>query len=271
MYSFFSNSLLVTITLLSIGVAIGFTTAYVSIYDLLRKQAEKRLETLEDQFVSLSSHYLLTPVSTIQAAVGRLQEAESMGLAERRKMYDAIYQADSRLWIIAQQLILMNQFGTDRLKLDFGAVNLDSLVVDSIRTLEPLIRKAKVKVLYDDSGLGSSQVSADGRRLKQAFIAILDNAVKFSPEGGEVKVRLGSANQLYQLVTSDSGAGMPFEVQKHISEKFYRGTDLYRFDYEGMGLGMYIAERIVALHQGAIKIESAPKSGTRVTIEFPKP
>ena len=249
---------------------LGLMLGCVILSKVVRRRETARLVALQDRFVSLGSHYLLTPVSTIQAAIGRLQEAESMGLEDRRRMYEAILQGESRLWIIAQQLILMNQLGTDRFQLDFNTLDLSELVLDAIATLEPLSRQARVKVGFEDTTLGNSQVRADRRRLKQAVIAVIDNAIKFSPEGASVKVALGTAPKLCQLVVADAGAGMPAEVLAHVTQKFYRGSDLYRFDYEGMGIGMYIANRIVSLHQGMIHVQSAPKRGTRVTIEFPK-
>ena len=253
-----------------ISLLFGFLIGFLALRKTAYHMEMKRMLKLQDQFVALGSHYLLTPISTIQAAVSRLQESESMGLESRRRMYEVILQGESRLWIIAQQLILMNQFSTDRFQLEIAAINISDLVLEAIQALDPLARKAKVTLSFEDTTLGNSQVRADRRRLKQAFIAVIDNAIKFSPEESEVKIALGTTHQQCQLVIADAGTGMPSEVLDHVSEKFYRGTNLYQFDYEGMGLGMHIAKRIISLHQGIIRIESAPKSGTRVSIEFPK-
>lgn len=263
-----SNITVIAVPLLTL--VIGFLFGRLLLRSLIRKQEENRLSDLQNQFITLGSHYLLTPVATIQAATARLQEAEIMGLEERRKMYEAILQGESRLWIIAQQLILMNQMGAGTLHLDLKAVSLTELVLSSIQAIEPLARKNEVKVSFTDTTLGNSQLRADPRQLKQAIIAIIDNATKFSPKGSEVKIALGDNNSIYQLVIADAGTGMPPEVLAHITEKFYRGNGIYRFDYEGLGLGLYIAEQIIALHDGSMRFESAEKRGTRVTVEFIK-
>jgi signal transduction histidine kinase len=135
--------------------------------------------------------------------------------------------------------------------------------------VDPFARAKKITIHFEMETKDLQEAKFDARRMKQVFIAVLDNAVKFSIEGAEVRVRLTYQSGIFSVVVEDDGVGMPDAMLSHITEKFFRGNDMYTFDYEGMGLGLHIAQAIVALHQGNISFTSKPKKGTIVSIQFP--
>jgi signal transduction histidine kinase len=251
------------------GLFLGFVFTISVVRRAVKGESQKQLAKQQDQFVGLSSHYLLTPMTAIQAAVARLQEVDKLSLESREKLYEAISRSERRLWIMAQELILVNRFNTNQFQLEMGVGSLSDIISDAIRIIDPFARQKLVKVSLADATQGNSQTRADVRLIKQAFVALLDNAIKFSPEGSQVGVALGIGKGICQVVIADAGVGMSADVISHAAEKFYRGTGIYEFDYEGMGLGLYIAQTIVTAHAGVIRIQSAPNAGTRVTVEFP--
>ncbi len=130
-------------------------------------------------------------------------------------------------------------------------------------------RTKNIKIVFEDHTQEIKQTRIDNRRMKQAIIAALDNAIKFSMEGTTITVCLTLQDKIFTIEVEDEGIGMPANVIEHLSDKFYRGSSIYSFDYEGLGLGLHIAYAIIRAHQGNITFQSRVKHGTVVTIEFP--
>jgi signal transduction histidine kinase len=89
-------------------------------------------------------------------------------------------------------------------------------------------------------------------------------------EGGQVRVQISLEDGMFVLRVKDQGIGMPEEVLQHTGERFYRGSSIYEFDYEGLGLGLHISQAIIRLHQGSVQFNSEPKLGTIATLQFPQ-
>lgn len=255
-------------------VVLGFLLASLGYFLFLRPLIiagyEKRIRDSKDQFVGLASHYLLTPITIIQTATSRLQEADtSLGLEERKKLYDAIGMGQQRLWIIAEQLVLINEIDNNNLKLRIEVQDLSDTISSALAAIDVFARNKNIKIVFEDHTQEIKQARIDMRRMKQAVIATLDNAIKFSMEGTTITVRLTLQDKIFSIEVEDEGIGMPANVIEHLSDKFYRGSSIYSFDYEGLGLGLHIAYAIIRAHQGNITFQSRVKHGTVVTIEFP--
>lgn len=256
--------------LVGVGIIVSAIFCWGVVLPRVRRQAEKRVRDSKDQFIGLASHYLLTPITIIQTAVSRLQEADtSLSFEDRKRLYEAIIMGQQRLWIIAEQLVLINEIDQNSLQLRIEATDLVDVVTGAIAAIDVFAKHKRVQIHFEDVTKEVKQSRLDARRIKQAIIAVLDNAIKFSVEETEIKVQIQAKDASIQIAIEDEGIGMSEEVIRHLSEKFYRGSGLYNFDYEGLGLGLHIAHAIVQAHQGEIQFSSRPKRGTRVLIEFP--
>ncbi|MBU6389234.1 HAMP domain-containing histidine kinase [Patescibacteria group bacterium] len=260
----------------AIGALVSLGLSALVLRTVIRKRLEERsateLRDRKDQFIALTSHYILNPVSIIQAAIATLQEKQtSATLAERQQLYDAIERGQQRLWIMAEQLAIVGEVDQGDLVLNISVASLVDTISAAIAAVVPFAREKKVKIKFDYGAENFMQTEArfDARRLRQAIIAVLDNAIKFSLEDGVVQVRLQLESNIFIITVEDQGIGMPDEIVSHISEKFFRGTGLYNYDYQGLGLGLHIAQAIIRLHHGSITFTSKPQRGTITTIEFP--
>lgn len=253
------------------GLLLGFLIYRVALSSRLTRHLAQSYRRQQDEFVALASHYLLNPITVIQTALARLQEGRVTD-QERSGLYDAILRGEQRLWITAEQMLLVSQIDGNQISLKIGVGDLNDTLTGAITAVDAFARQRQVRVEFQDVTKSDQavQVKFDQRRLKQAFIAVLDNAVKFSPEGATVKVLMSIQAGVCQVLVEDDGPGMPDEVVRRATQRFFRGTSPYNFDYEGMGLGLFIAKTIVGLHGGVITITSKPKRGTKVLIEFPK-
>ena len=249
-----------------LGVVVGLTLLSYPLKRILSRKVEVR----EDQFVALTSHYLRTPLSVIQVASSELQEQDDQLTAkERTHLYEVIASGTQRLWIVSEQLTVVGEVDQGTLQLQYDVNDLSAVVSESMSFMDPFARpKALHFTLADNSG-DIREMRFDRRRIKQALIALLDNAVKFSPDNGLIAVTIGREANIFYVRIEDQGTGMPGEIISHLTEKFYRGTKLYNFDYEGLGLGLHIAQAIVTLHGGSVSFQSKPKRGTIALLQLP--
>jgi signal transduction histidine kinase len=262
------------IALVASGFAAGMTVAaaayYGGIKSALKASVARELGKKQDQFISIASHYMLSPITIIQVAMSQLKERDAELKPEQRlKFYDAIERGQQRLWILAEQFLIVGEVDHNRLQLQVGVNNVVDTVRAAVLSMKSFSDQKKIKVSVIDQSGNLQQIRYDARRVKQALIAVLDNAIKFGPEGSEIVVQIVYQSSIFSIVIQDQGIGMPKEVMEHVSERFYRGTQLYNFDYEGLGLGLHIAYAIIMLHQGSLSFQSKPGKGTTALIQLP--
>jgi signal transduction histidine kinase len=249
---------------------VGLVIGYVSAVRVYKRRSQERLKKSKDQFVSLASHYLLTPISIIQGALSRLQEADSaLSVEDRLKLYETINKGQQRLWILAEELILANQIEGNMLVLKRETNNIADVVEDSVAAVDIFAREKQIRLVIDNQTIAIQQARFDYRRVKQAVIAILDNAIKFSPEGSAVRSTIRLDGQYVFITIEDQGMGMSRAIIDSLATSFTRGTSSYTYDHEGIGLGVYIANAIAREHDGVLQYTSQPTKGTVAVFQFP--
>ncbi|CAN5192426.1 hypothetical protein BH11PAT4_BH11PAT4_5710 [soil metagenome] len=259
------------IAIATVSAIVGAILAVLVLQAQLKRYFDDRLKNSKDKFIGLASHYLLTPITIIQTALSRLQESDSsLTMEQRHRLYDAIGMGQQRLWIIAEQLVLINEIDQNNLKPRLDVADFADVVGAAVSSMDIFARNKQVALMFENQVHEPVQGRMDARRIKQAVIAILDNAIKFSMEGTQVRAQISIEEDQFVLRVKDQGIGMPEEVLQHTGERFYRGSSIYEFDYEGLGLGLHIAQAIVTLHGGSVRFNSEPKLGTIATLQFPR-
>jgi signal transduction histidine kinase len=259
-----------TLVFLLLAFLCGILFCLLFLRRFLENRSARYLHKKTEQFVGLASHYLFTPISIIQTGINRLlDEDANLNMEERYRLYDSIARGQQRLWIIAEQLVLINEIDEGELAMNMTVGNLAETLSTSIAAVDIFAREKRVKVFFKDYTDQVKETRYDPRRMKQALIAIIDNAIKFSMEDAEVICTVWRENNLFRITVEDKGIGMPAEILQHITERFYRGGDLYHYEYEGLGLGLHIAHAIIRFHQGSLTFTSHEGKGTVALIEFP--
>jgi K+-sensing histidine kinase KdpD len=224
----------------------------------------------KDQFVSLASHYLLTPISIIQGALSQLQENDSvLKVEERHKLYDSIDKGQQRLWILAEQMLLVNQVESNTLQLKLEAGSLIDIAQGAMTAVDIFAREKNIHLELKNETSTLSALRVDARRSKQAIMAIIDNAIKFSPEGSTVTVDVVQEAHSIAVDIIDMGPGMTEQAINTATQQFSRGTSSLTFDHEGIGLGLYTANAIIREHGCELRFDTSSKKGTTVTLRFP--
>ena len=227
-------------------------------------------EQMKNDFISRVSHELRTPLTAIKGW------AETMQLSERgtldRKTFDrgmgVIIKESSRLTGIVEELLDFGRLQSGRMVLMKEKIDILAEFDETVYMLKERAVEDGIHLLYDDTDVVLPPVYGDRNRLKQVFLNILDNALKYTPKGGVVAAQVlysKAEPDVIRIVVTDSGCGIPAEDLPRVKEKFYKANQTVG----GSGIGLAVADEIMSLHNGRLDIESGEGVGTTVTLTFP--
>jgi signal transduction histidine kinase len=226
----------------------------------------RELDRLKDEFVSLVSHDLRTPLTSIQGYVDLLLEEPSLA-DDLREYLGIVSRNTDRLQKLVDDLLFAARLQSGRLELDLGDVDLAEIARHAVETLRPRAESAQVDLRLE---LENVSVRGEASRLSQLLDNLISNAVKFTPVGGAVVVRVRERGRKALVEVVDSGMGIPVAEQERLFERFFRSSTATERQIEGTGLGLYITKAIVEAHQGRITVESAEGAGTTFRVELPQ-
>ncbi len=231
-----------------------------------RKRSDATAARMKDQFVSTVSHELRTPLAAMDGWLHILLDGEPGPLnEEQHRFLTTVKRNSDRLMRLVGDLLLIGQMDAGRFTLDLGDVDIAELVGETVTLFEGAAAEKGIE-LNADTG-PRAVVLGDRLRLGQLLSNLVSNAVKFTPEGGQVWVRVGEHNGTCQVEVTDSGIGIPAADRAHLFERFYRASTAT--GTAGSGLGLAISKAIAEAHGGTIRIADSGGSGTRVVVEIP--
>jgi len=236
--------------------------AVVALHDI---QHLKDLEKLRDDFLSIAAHELKTPVATIKGYAQLLQRSSSLPEDAVRALAVITRQCD-RMDRMVRDLLELSRVTGARIHLSTEPLDLQRLAADAVDRMRLLARRHHIKMEGDEGG---ALVVVDRERIDQVLINLLDNAIKFSPNGGEIVVRVARSAQEVVLSVADSGIGIPIERQGRLFERFYQAHVGELRNPGGMGVGLYLARELLELHGGRIWFRTEPGSGTTFFVALP--
>ena len=231
--------------------------------------ARQRQEAFYRNFIGNVSHELKTPLTVIQGHVDAMGE----GLADddpRQTSRRIVAEETVRLTQLVDNLLLLSRLEMPDFSLETRLVNLEAVVEDAILQLSDLAEARGISLNLQREG-SMPRFMADRARLKQVFINLLDNGIKYNRKGGAVTVRLSADEDRVIAQVTDTGEGVPAQDLPHIFEKMYRVERRQGRYVEGSGLGLSIVRRIVEQHGGNISVESQVGEGTTFTVTLPRP
>jgi len=225
-----------------------------------------RLEQLfssQQRFLADVSHELRTPLTVIKGNADLMRRMQKVD----KESLDNIEDEADRLTRLVGDLLLEAQAESGKLPLHFAPVELDTLLLEVFKEMRVLARE-RVQLKLPE--IDQIVINGDRDRLKQVLINLVSNAIKYTPQGGEVFLSLGKVGDNARLIVRDTGLGIPSEDLPHIFERFYRAEkSRSRSKVGGFGLGLSIAYWIVNHHGGQIEVDSAEGKGTTFCIYLP--
>lgn len=230
---------------------------------------EKEIDRAKTEFVSLASHQLRTPLSSVNWYSEMLLSGDAGPLNEDQKSFvGEIYKGNQRMVDLVNSLL-------DVSRLELGTFTIAPEIIDIcepaksvINELKPGISNKKIKLEMSCNG-DLPQIKADPKLIRIVFQNLLSNAVKYTPEGGKVSLKIEKEDKNLLITVSDNGYGIPRNQHEKVFQKLFRADNVKAKDTEGTGLGLYIIKSILNASGGEIKFESEEDKGTTFFVRLP--
>jgi signal transduction histidine kinase len=251
-----------------LGRLVATAVQNIRAYEAERRRVEElaRLSQLRADFVSLVSHELRSPMAAVIGAARTLQDRWRMLNADQRESFLALIGDETaRLAELVGDVLDTSRIEAGTFTYRFEEVDLGRIVDEAVDTA--VLAQQEVPVVASVHG-ALPEIRGDRARLRQVLSNLIENAVKYSPEGGEVRVSAAAANGAVRIAVRDAGPGIPPDQQGRIFEKFGR-VDVPGASKPGTGLGLFIARSIAEAHGGSLDVSSGAEPGSTFTLTLP--
>jgi sigma-B regulation protein RsbU (phosphoserine phosphatase) len=228
----------------------------------------QELDRLKDELLAVTSHDLRTPITTIRMATDILLDEKRAARVDHKRYLETISQATKRLLILSNDLSDLARINTGELHLELKPVLLSEVARAVVRELTVTAAAKSITVSLDLAG-DEPPVAGDYNRLYQVVSNLLGNAIKFTPTGGQVRIRVQPEPGWVGLQVQDTGIGIPAGQVAEMFQHFKHASRPGTAGERGTGLGLTIVRRLVELHGGQIAVESEEGRGTTFTIRLP--
>jgi signal transduction histidine kinase len=235
------------------------------------RQANESLQQIDETrrgFFADISHELRTPLTIIRGEGEIALRGANKRVAEYKRSIERIVEQAKHLSVLVNDLLFIARQGAGATRLNLQPIDLGDLLMKVCGDAKVIAHDKNVDVAFVN-GTAHDMVRGDPARLRQLFLVLLDNAVRYSKSKGAVEVEIGSAGGEVRVRVSDRGIGIPPEELEGIFERFRRGGRAAAMNEEGLGLGLPVAKAIVEAHKGRIEMASSPGQGTTVTVALP--
>jgi signal transduction histidine kinase len=226
----------------------------------------RELDVLKDEFIALVSHELRTPLTSIIGYVKLLRDKRVSSLSAEQ-FTEVIQRNAHRLLRLVEDLLFLSQTQPGKMVVEIRSADLAEIATNALEEMQPEADRKHIGLAFSADPIPA--VDVDPTRIAQLLGNLISNAVKFTPDGGSVEVRLGMENDQAVLEVADTGFGIPADDQARIFERFFRTAIAKREVIPGTGLGLTITKEIVAAHNGTITVESYEGRGSTFRIYLP--
>lgn len=225
----------------------------------------REIERRKDDFLSIASHELKTPLTTIKGYVQVLQRLLPDDIGDKFKEIlkkTGVYV--ERLNTLIAELLDVSRIQTGNIELHREPFDFDKAVHEAVENIQTATKTHRIIV----TGRATDRYTGDESHIIQVINNLLSNAIKYAPEAGEVRVHLCRVSNYLKVSVTDYGMGIRIEDQKKIFERFYRVGDIQQ-RFPGMGIGLYVCDQIIKNHGGTLWVESEPGKGSTFSFTLP--
>ena len=239
----------------------------ITVHDITR---EKMIEKMKTEFVSLAAHQLRTPLSAIKWTLRMLLDGDLGEItSEQRDFIEKTYVSNERMINLINDLLNVTRIEEGRYLYKPVSSDIAPIVQFVINSYKDEYARKKIRLEFKTPEKPLPKVSIDVEKIKLAIQNFLDNALKYTPVGGEVSVFLKNIKKEIQLGVKDNGVGVPKNQQDRMFNKFFRAANVLGIDTEGSGLGLFITKNIIEAHGGKIWFESEEGKGATFYFSLP--
>jgi PAS domain S-box-containing protein len=238
-----------------------------TVYALQDVTEERALEKTRSDFVATASHELRTPLAAVYGAVRTLRRDDvALSAEDQAQFLEMIESEATRLARIVDQILLAGQLDADAVEVELRECNPAEIAAG---VLESAAVHLPETISLDLDAESAPKIACDPNKLRQVLVNLVDNAVKYSPDGGRVALRVRSADGTCRIEVADEGLGIPDAERERIFEKFYRLDPQQTQGVGGSGLGLYICRELVERMNGRLEVDSEPGKGSKFRVALP--
>ena len=238
----------------------------------LRRANEKlkALDETKDDFISMASHQLRTPLTSVKGYISMVLEGDAGKISkqEREMLNQASFSAQRMVFLIAD-LLNVSRLKTGKFVIEKSRINLKTMVEQEMNQLKETAASRQLNLSFD-SPEHFPDIMLDETKTRQVLMNFIDNAIYYTPAGGHIKVRLVDNPTTIELRVEDDGIGVAKSDQPHLFTKFYRAGNARKARPDGTGLGLFMAKKVVIAEEGSIIFESEEGKGSTFGFIFSK-
>ena len=251
-------------------IVIGISIFLIIIGYLITKSFEDlaRANRLKTEFVSIASHQLRTPLTGISWTIDLMRKTKKFDYKETMERLNEIDESNQRMIRLVNDLLDVARIEQGRINLKPKKVFLDEIVHELIEEYKPLAKASNIKlILQKESKIPMIKIDLQGIGL--VFRNLIDNAIKYTKNGGVVRIKLSKENKKIRCEVQDEGVGIPKKDHKNIFKKFFRSQNIMKYQTVGSGLGLFIAKAVMDESNGEMDFLSEEGKGTTFWFELP--
>ncbi|MFA5729767.1 MAG: ATP-binding protein [Candidatus Magasanikbacteria bacterium] len=241
----------------------------IILHDITR---DKLVERMKTEFVSIAAHQLRTPLSAIKWTLRMVLDGDTGTISpEQRELLEKTYVSNERMINLINDLLNVSRIEEGRFLYKQESASLEEIVSTVIDSSQELLKMKKMALSFERPKEILPTLNVDREKMELAVQNLLENAVKYTPEGGKITISLEKDSHDVIFKIKDTGVGIPEIQHERIFTKFFRGDNVIRMETEGSGLGLYTTRNIIEAHKGKIWFDSKEGAGTTFTFTIPIP
>jgi len=226
-----------------------------------------QVEELKNNFISMMSHDLKTPIARIQGMAEMALHSLQAESDKPKHALESICSSTEELTLFINSILNLSRVESKGVKLHLESRDINSLVKEVVAKNQFQADKKNIQILFEPEPLFSIKVDVD--LMRQVIHNVVENAIKYSPDNSKVLITTEEVNGEILLQISDQGMGISTDDIDKIFYKFYRSKNAKSSPIRGSGLGLYLSDYFVKLHNGKIQVESVPEQGSTFTVSLP--
>lgn len=238
----------------------------------LRRTNEKlkALDDAKDEFISMASHQLRTPLTSIKGYISLILDGDMGKIpAKQRKMLTEAFSSSQRMVYLISDLLNVSRLKTGKFLIEPADIYLPDVVEEEIEQVKEMAEVKDIKINYVKPK-DFTHIMLDDMKIRQVIMNFVDNAIHYTPAGGEIDVHISDEGKSIEFKVIDSGIGVPKSEQHHLFTKFYRAGNARKARPDGTGLGLFMAKKVIVASGGSIIFSSEEGKGSTFGFIFPK-
>lgn len=231
----------------------------------------KTLDQTKDEFISMASHQLRTPLTSVKGYLSMVIEGDVGDISKsQKKLLEQAFTSSQRMVYLIADLLNVSRLRTGKFVIDLAPTSLVDMVQGEVNQLKATAASRKLELAYDKPDNGVVSIMLDETKTRQVVMNFIDNAIYYTPEGGKIIVSVAETAKSVEFRVKDNGIGVPKSERHHLFTKFYRAGNARKARPDGTGLGLFMAKKVIIAQGGTIIFDTTEGKGSTFGFAFDK-